>query len=256
MESWTDDRVLEGRIVLRQPRQGFRSGSDALLLAAACDPPDGGRALELGCGTGMPMLALGWRRPDLRVVGLERDAPTAALAAFNVRRNGLSRRLSVVCGDVGALPLVPSAFDLVLANPPYFVEGRHRRSPDAGRDRARAETTAGLAQWVAAAAAVLRPDGQCVFILRSERLAEFLAALPSGFGAEVLPLLGRPGRPAKRVLARAGAGLTGVNQLEGLSLHRADGSETALAPALFRHGAPIRWHSTLYRGATRIHRPS
>lgn len=239
MGDWTDDRILDGRILLRQPSRGFRSGSDAVLLAAACHPPQGGRALELGCGTGLPMLCLGWRRPDVRAAGLERDPATAALAAFNVRRNLMADRMTVVCGDVAAPPVAPGGFDLVLANPPYFVEGRHRRSPEAARDRARAETTAALADWVGAAARALTPDGAMVFILRAERLAEFLNALPAGFGAEVLPLLGRPGRPAKRCLVRAGGGLRGVRDFEGLALHREDGAETALGPALFRHAAPI-----------------
>lgn len=193
----------------------------------------------------MPMLCLGWRRPDIEAVGLERDPATAALAAYNIARNSMAGRLTVICGDVGSLPVRPGAFDLVLANPPYFVEGRHRRSPDAARDRARAETTAPLALWVAAAGAALRESGELVFILRRERLADFLSALPAGFGAEILPLLGRPGRPAKRVLIRAGRSVSGVVHHPGLALHHEDGSETAFGPALFRHAAPIFWPSNL-----------
>ena len=33
-EDFTEDHLLDGRVALRQPRQGFRAGLDAVLLAA------------------------------------------------------------------------------------------------------------------------------------------------------------------------------------------------------------------------------
>ncbi|MGC1301528.1 MAG: hypothetical protein WA840_04055, partial [Caulobacteraceae bacterium] len=42
----TEDRILGGRIVLRQPRVGYRAGLDAALLAAAVELKPGERALE------------------------------------------------------------------------------------------------------------------------------------------------------------------------------------------------------------------
>ncbi|WP_417517877.1 tRNA1(Val) (adenine(37)-N6)-methyltransferase [Minwuia sp.] len=237
---WTDDRLLGGRVLLRQPRTGFRSGSDAVLLAAACDPPWRASVLELGCGTGAPMLALAARRRDISFTGLERDPETAALAACNIVRNGFRRRGQVMTGDVNALPCPDSAFDLVLANPPYFVEGRHRISPDPDRNRGRAETSATLAQWIRTALSAATPSGTSVFIMRMERLDDALTALPPTHGADMLPILGNPQKPPKRVLLRIRRGQE-TRSLNPIRLHHPDGEETMLARSVFRHAAPIFW---------------
>ena len=39
-----EDRLLDGRVRLRQPARGYRAGMDAALLAAACDARPGQRA--------------------------------------------------------------------------------------------------------------------------------------------------------------------------------------------------------------------
>lgn len=237
----TCNRILDGRVLLCQPRRGFRSGSDAVLLAAAAHPAAGGRVLELGCGTALPLLCLGWRRPDLWLVGLELQPAIASLAAANLRRNAMTGRGAVVVGDVARPPFRPASFDLVIANPPYFVEGRFRRSPDAARDLGRAETSASLGRWVEAALTCLKAGGHAVFILRRERLGDFLGAASGAGAVDILPLAGRPGRPAKRVLLRLDPAGTGRLEHPPLMLHDESGADTTLAQAVFRHAAPIFW---------------
>ncbi|MDP3632401.1 MAG: methyltransferase, partial [Phenylobacterium sp.] len=57
MDATPEDRLLDGRVRLRQAPEGYRAGMDAALLAAACDAPDGARVLEAGCGVGGALLA-------------------------------------------------------------------------------------------------------------------------------------------------------------------------------------------------------
>ncbi len=244
MQDVTNDLILGGRVHLRQPVSGFRSGSDAVMLAAACHPPTGGRVLELGCGTGLPMLSLAARRPDVAFIGMEVQSGIAGLAAINIASNGWTARGQVLVGDVSAPPLRDAAFDLVLANPPYFDPARSRRSPDAARDLARAGGVVPLASWISAAMALLVPGGHAVLILRRERLKDVQDALPASAGLDIRPLGSRPGRPAKRLLLRIrpdGGG--GVRELRALDLHAADGADTALASAIMRDAAAIDWES-------------
>ena len=58
----SDDAVLGGKLVLRQPLHGHRFGHDAILLAAATDAHAGEHAVELGAGVGAAGLALGAAR--------------------------------------------------------------------------------------------------------------------------------------------------------------------------------------------------
>ncbi|MGA7429473.1 MAG: methyltransferase, partial [Xanthobacteraceae bacterium] len=47
-EQVSEDQVLGGKLVLRQPLRGHRFGHDAILLAAAVAAQAGERAVELG----------------------------------------------------------------------------------------------------------------------------------------------------------------------------------------------------------------
>ena len=49
---WTTDRLLGGRLILRQPARGYRVAVDTVLLAAAVPARPGARLVELGAGVG------------------------------------------------------------------------------------------------------------------------------------------------------------------------------------------------------------
>ena len=88
----TEDRLLGGRLKLRQPQAGYRAGMDAALLAAACDAGPGARVLEAGCGAGAALLAAAARRLQSRFLGLEQEPEAVRLAQANIGR--LRARLS------------------------------------------------------------------------------------------------------------------------------------------------------------------
>src|SRR5512141_3321084 len=92
----TEDRVLGGRVILRQPVRGYRAGLDAALLAAACDAGPGSRVVEAGCGAGGALLAAAARRPGARFTGVERDPAALALARENIALNGMEDRVEAV----------------------------------------------------------------------------------------------------------------------------------------------------------------
>src|SRR4051812_48756250 len=95
----TEDAVLGGRLVLRQPKRGHRFGHDAILLAAATSAEAGARAVEFGAGVGAAGLALAQRVPGLAVTLVEIDAALAELARDNARRNGMGDRVNVATLD-------------------------------------------------------------------------------------------------------------------------------------------------------------
>jgi tRNA1(Val) A37 N6-methylase TrmN6 len=201
-----EDRLLGGRLVLLQPRTGFRAGSDAVLLAAAVPAWPGESALDLGCGAFAAGLCLAVRVPGVVLAGMELQPPYAALARANAARNAIPAE--VVEGDLARPPaaLAQRGFDHVLTNPPFFPRAA-TPAPDPGRDRARREA-APLALWLDAALRRLRPGGRLTLIQRAERLPEVLAALAGRAGAiTVLPLAARAGGPAGRFIlwARKGA---------------------------------------------------
>lgn len=245
----TDDGVLDGRLRLLQPRRGHRVGHDAILLAAAVDAGPGAHAVDLGAGIGGAGLALAVRLQQLRVTLVEIDPALVALAAENIRRNGLDARARTVALDVAARPgtfaaagLAPSGADHVLMNPPFNDPERQQASPDQARRLAHIGATGLLAQWSAAAAGLLRSDGILTLLWRPERLTEAIEALAAvGFGGvAVLPIHPRPDRVAIRVLVRAQkAGQGPLRIVPGLTLADAEGRPTGAAEAVLRHAAAI-----------------
>ncbi|WP_234988715.1 tRNA1(Val) (adenine(37)-N6)-methyltransferase [Tropicibacter naphthalenivorans] len=198
----THDAMLGGKAMIRQPRVGYRAGTDPVLLAATIEAKPGQSVLELGCGAGPGLCCLGARVPGVQLYGIELQPAYAALARRNLSENGLGG--TVWEGDLSAPPpeMRALSFHHVMANPPYFEAGRGIAAQDAGRGLGRAGETP-LATWVAVAAKRLRPRGYMTFIQRAERLPELLAAMQAHVGAlELLPLLPRPGRAPRLVLVR------------------------------------------------------
>lgn len=190
-------------MTLWQPRDGYRSGTDPVLLAAACAARPSQSVLELGCGAGAASCCLGARVPDLVLDGIEIQPAYADLAQRNLAENQLSGTIWI--GDLSHPPgdLRQRSYDHVMANPPYFEAGKRIGADDTGREVALAGDTP-LADWVAFAAKRLKPKGHAVFIQRAERLPELLHAMSTCLGAvELLPLLPRIGRPPRLVLVRA-----------------------------------------------------
>ena len=244
----TDDAVLGGRLRLKQPRRGHRVGHDAILLAAACPAHTGERAVDLGSGVGAAGLALATRVDGIEVTLVEVDAELAALAEENARRNDLGSRVRAVVLDVAAparafaaAGVGPDSVERILMNPPFNDPQRQRSSPDSRRRFAHEGPRGTLAAWTRTAARCLRPRGTLSLIWRAEGLVEALKALDPAFGAvTVLPVHGKAGEPAIRVLMRAAkASRAPLMLLPGLVLSDASGRPTPEAEAVLRGGAAL-----------------
>jgi tRNA1(Val) A37 N6-methylase TrmN6 len=242
----SEDTVLGGRLVLRQPLRGHRVGHDAILLAAATAARAGEHAVDLGSGVGAAGLALARRVDGLTVTLVEIDPALTQLGRGNAECNGLASLVRAVCLDVAAPPsafaaagLKKEAADRVLMNPPF--NALQNSSPEPGRRTAHAAAPGTLRQWVRAASLLLRAGGVLTLIWRADGLDEVLAELAVGFGAvSLLPVHPKPDEPAIRVLARATkGGRAPLALLPGLVLADAAGKPSAAAENVLRHGGVL-----------------
>ena len=235
----TDGQLLGGQVSYAQPKQGFRSGIEPVLLAASVPARPGEGVLEGGTGAGAALLCLTARVPGLRCVGIERDPGLVSLARRNAAAN-VRPGLSFIEADMAALPDT-GVFDHGCANPPYHpVAGTP--SPNAARTAAKRGGSAMLHLWAAALATRLRPGGTLTFILPAATFPACVAAFDSAGCpvAATLPLWPRVGRPAKLVLVRGvKSGRAPFRILPGLALHEAAGGFTQGAEAILRHGQAL-----------------
>ncbi|KQT88033.1 methyltransferase [Aurantimonas sp. Leaf443] len=222
----SEDSFYGGRFHLVQPRgHGYRSGLDALLLAAAIPRAATGRLVDLGAGAGAVGLAAAARAPALRVTLVEREPEMAACARFTLALSAnaaLAGRIDVVEADLTlprpareAAGLSDGGFDLAATNPPFYGAA-HRRSPDPLRAAALASPDPqALARWFAVAAALLRHGGGLAAILPPAVLGTVLSACEGRFGALALtPVHPAPERPAIRLVLTARRGSRAPSSVE------------------------------------------
>src|SRR5688500_3357313 len=113
----TRDSLLRGRVTLFQPRRGFRSSLDPVLLAGFLTPPFG-HFLDLGCGTGALAFSLLARDLGATGVGVEVQPRLGGLIARGIEANGVGDRFRLAMTDVRQGG-VGADFDLVATNPPF-----------------------------------------------------------------------------------------------------------------------------------------
>jgi tRNA1(Val) A37 N6-methylase TrmN6 len=244
----SQDAILAGRVVLLQPKRGHRFGHDAILLAAACPARPGDHVVDLGAGVGAAGLALARRVAGLSVTLIEIDPELAALAQLNARQNGFAECVHTVTLDATASArsfaqagLTAGSAMHVLMNPPFCDQVRQQASPERRRALAHTGSAHSLPAWIASAARILRPRGTLSLIWRADGLLEVLAALDKAFGGpSVLPIHGKAGRSAVRILVRVVKGSrTPLELLPGLVLNDSLGRPTPEAEAVLREGASL-----------------
>ncbi|MFM1898920.1 MAG: hypothetical protein RL577_1160 [Bacteroidota bacterium] len=164
--------------------------TDACLFGASIDLGPAASILDLGTGTGLLLLMLAQRYPQLLGYGLELDPATALQAAANAASSPFHKRLHIAQGDwnqpiwktVQTTPSSfddsgkpretldfsswPKRFDALVCNPPFF-EGQ-QESQDPLKRSARHQASGSLEKLLYRASTLLNPSGQLYLLLPPE----------------------------------------------------------------------------------------
>lgn len=185
------------RFAVRQDESPMKVGTDGVLLGAwAPVRPDDRRILDIGTGTGVIALMLAQRAPEASVTGV--DIAPVEEARRNAEASPWSGRLHFEQSPVQRFaPAEP--FDLIVSNPPFFVESL--TCPDRSRTTARHAVELPFEELRDAVLRLLARDGRFALVLPVNEAARFAALC-----GERLHLIRRtevrttPRHPAKRVL--------------------------------------------------------
>ena len=181
MKAITSDTFFDGRLQVRQFRNGYRFSIDAVILADHIRPRPGEIVLDLGAGCGIISLILAYRYTESTVIGVEIQPGLANLARVNACANGMQTRIRILCEDMKGLDpaRLPGPVDWVATNPPYRKTDSGRLSPHPQRAAARHEIKVALPDVIAAARRVLRTGGKFVTVYTAERMTEVLYQMQS-----------------------------------------------------------------------------
>ena len=181
----------------------MKVGTDGVLLGAWAPVGNVKRALDVGTGTGLIALLLAQRNLQARITAVEIDAAAAEQAQENVLHSPWADRIEVICHDFRSYR-TEDKFDLIVSNPPYFVDAL--KCPDEQRCTARHTSSLNYDLLFRRSASLLWEQGVVSIIIpaEAEKAVIDTAWNHKLFPAHRLQVFTKPGKPCRRILLTLG----------------------------------------------------
>ncbi len=187
------------QFTIHHDRCAMKVGTDGVLLGAWADLENARRVLDIGTGTGLIALMLAQRCADASITGIDIDADAVSQAKENVCASPWKDRIGICLQDVCSYA-DDGLFDVIVSNPPYFVNSL--KCPDVQRTTARHTDTLDAGRLVGKASELLSSEGRFSLILPAEQADELLriAEEKGLYPSRITRVVTRPGLSPKRVL--------------------------------------------------------
>lgn len=242
MLPYTNDYLLDKKVKIFQPVDGYRASTDAVFLSSLLDAEKvqtGDTILDVGSGTGAISLCLAERlkNKNINITGVDIQKELVELSNFSASENGFADFLHYEWLDIREKTSLPAGkFSFVITNPPY--SDHDMPSPNLSKQLAHNHQNFDLTGWLSFCLKILKPKGYLLLINRAEAVNEILSALQNKAGdILILPMYSKQGQIAKRVAIIAKKGAKGITKiLPPFYTHNPDGSYTEKAQSILRLG--------------------
>ena len=160
------------QFAVEQEDVAMKVGTDGVLLGAWADCEGAERILDIGTGTGVIALQMAQRNSQAQICAVEINEAAAKRARANFDLSPWAERLTV---EQTAVQEFASAekFDLIVSNPPYFVDSL--LPPDAKRSTARHTHDLTFEELDSAVCRLLADNGRFALILPITEFEKYLA---------------------------------------------------------------------------------
>lgn len=168
-----DDLELCG-LRLIQKKDGFKFGTDAVLLSDFSKDIHSEHTLDLCSGTGIIPFLLYGKSKTKKYTLVEIQKDMAEMAQRSVELNSLSENMSVVCDDLKNATKIfgKRQFDLITCNPPYIRDGIMNEND--AKTIARHEVMCTLEDIIRVSSELMKTTGRLAIVHRPSRIAELL----------------------------------------------------------------------------------
>lgn len=242
MSPYTNDYLLDKKVKIFQPTDGYRASTDAVFLSSLLAEEklkDGDTILDVGSGTGAISLCLAarFKEKNVNITGIDIQKELIELSNFSAAENGFADFLRYEHFDIREKTTLPAgSFSFVITNPPY--SDHDMPSPNKSKQLAHNHQDFDLTGWLTFCLKMLKPKGYLLLINRAEAINEILLALHNKAGdILILPMYSKQGQVAKRVAVIAKKGAKGISKiLPPFYTHNDDGSYTEKAQSILRLG--------------------
>lgn len=238
MQDYTQDYLLNQKVQILQPVNGYRASTDAVFLSSLISNVKKGQTiLDVGSGTGAISLCLARRfeKDDIKIIGLELQEQLAQLSNLSAQTNGYDSFLNYInCNIKDKIELPNCSFDHVITNPPYSE--KDMPSPNDSKAFAHNHHDLDLEAWMNFCIKMIKPKGFFYMINRAEAIDNILYHLHNKLGnITIIPLYSKEGQDAKRIMIMAQKDSHAATKINsGVIVHTHDGQYTTKAENILR----------------------
>lgn len=195
----TNDLFHFKQFSVKHDRCAHKVGTDGVLLGAWADVNNAKRILDVGAGSGVIALMLAQRSsPDTLIDAIDISKEDYEQANENVTLSPWPKK--VMIRNISFQKFESEPFDLIVSNPPYFIDSA--RPPVEKRTRARHTESLPQKELLDNAKRLLAPNGKLCLILPVTEGQNFLTrATTSGWHCTRLcEFRSRSNKPVERLL--------------------------------------------------------
>ncbi len=237
----TNDYILGNRVLLTQPKYGYKAGLDAVLLASIIKIKKNQKIIDMGCGVGAISLCMAFHAFEndipCEIHGLEIQEDLANLMQENIKQNPFGKNIKVINDNLKNIPTndIPyNYYDHVVCNPPYMDATKGLKPQNTSRAIAHAESSdITLETWIKTAFKIVKNRGTISFIHTADRADEIIHLChKTGGETTIYPIFSHktPNKSAKRVIIQSRRGVKGGSRLmPGLIIHDSHNDYTTQA---------------------------
>ena len=239
---YTTNYLLDKKVTIYQPSDGYRAAIDAVLLSSLAAVTKPGKSiLDVGSGTGAVSLCLAERFKQLRpkITGLEIQQELVELSNKSAAANGFGEFLEYIYYDIRKKNVFLEQYDHVVTNPPYSEADMV--SPKPGKATAHNHEDFSLKEWLDFCLKRVKPKGFFYTINRASAVDEILSVLNGRAGnMMIVPVYSKAGQEAKRVMVVAQKDSKAPSRIStGLVMHDEDGEYSFSAQKILKEGKGI-----------------
>jgi tRNA1Val (adenine37-N6)-methyltransferase len=160
------------QFTINQDKCAFKVGTDGVLLGACANVTGMKRILDIGTGTGLIALILA-QRCDAEIIAIEPDNDSFVQASENVRLSKWSGRIRIENCTLQNFYPDNISFDLIVSNPPYFIDSL--KNPDPAKSDTRHNDSLTHSDILTGARRLLAEDGLLQLIMPYDEGNIFIA---------------------------------------------------------------------------------
>ena len=207
-----------------QEKAAMKVNTDGVLLGAWANVAAAKTALDIGTGTGIIALMLA-QRSLAGITAIEIEKNAADEAGENCSHSNWDNRISVRhCSFQDFVEASQTPFDLIVSNPPFFVNGIKNR--DQNKSIARHNDLLPFTVLIEGVIRLLAPDGILALILPVDQAVQFSKAIGEKgiFPKRLTEVKPKPVKPANRYLMEFSKKSTAVVK-DSLAIYTDSGAE-------------------------------